>query len=467
MSYQVLARKWRPKNFDHLVGQEHVAQTLTNALNSNRLHHAYLLTGTRGVGKTTLARILAKSLNCEQSISAKPCCQCQVCLQIDQGNFIDLLEIDAASNTGVDHIRGILEDTQYAPSIGRFKIYLIDEAHMLSKSAFNAMLKTLEEPPGHVKFILATTDPNKLPITILSRCLMLPLRNMTVQQISQHLSHILDNEAMAYEANALTFLAQAAEGSMRDALSLLDQAIAYHPTGLDEQSVRTMLGVANHQSLLTLLTYLATHQSDQFIALGEALLIEGVSPSATLWAMAASLHQIALLQSIQHAPVEDDINRNQLLELARQLSPEDLQLYYQIVIHGRRDLALAPDEATGFLMTLLRLCAFQGIEDKPNQPQVVSSTTRTASRINPCNETAQNTKTLQNPDIPLASTHTPTLGTSDPQYATACNLLEKRQQIQQQACDLLENDPFAQTLKKEFGAVLLTETAKLRTTTAS
>lgn len=465
MSYQVLARKWRPKNFDHLVGQEHVAQTLINALNSNRLHHAYLLTGTRGVGKTTLARILAKSLNCEQGISATPCCQCQACLQIDQGNFIDLLEIDAASNTGVDHIREILEDTQYAPSVGRFKIYLIDEAHMLSKSAFNAMLKTLEEPPGHVKFILATTDPNKLPITILSRCLTLPLRNMTVPQISQRLSHILDSEAIVYEASALTFLAQAAEGSMRDALSLLDQAIAYHPTGLDEQSVRTMLGVANHQSLLTLLTYLATRQSDQFIALGEALLIEGISPNTTLWAMATLLHQIALLQSVQHAPIEDDIDRNQLLELARQLSPEDLQLYYQIVIHGRRDLALAPDEATGFLMTLLRLCAFQGIENTPHEPQVGVSTTQTTSRIAHCNEDAQNTTTLQNRATTLASTPTQTFGTIDPQHAV-CNPLERRQKIQQQACELLENDPFAQTLKKEFGAVLLTETAKLHTPTA-
>ncbi|AUH51931.1 DNA polymerase III subunit gamma/tau [Chromobacterium sp. ATCC 53434] len=358
MSYQVLARKWRPKRFADLVGQEHVVRALSNALKEARLHHAYLLTGTRGVGKTTIARILAKSLNCETGTTAEPCGECQACRQIDTGRFVDLLEIDAASNTGIDNIREVLENAQYAPTMGRFKVYIIDEVHMLSKSAFNAMLKTLEEPPAHVKFILATTDPQKVPVTVLSRCLQFSLRNMTPQQVSTHLAHMLDVEGIQYEAPALALLGRAASGSMRDAQSLLDQAIAYGLGEVREDGVRAMLGAVDRRYLFTLLQALSAADGAALMAEADSLAERGVSFDSALSELAVLLQQLALAQTVPTALADDEPERETIFALADAIAPQDVQLYYQIAIHGRKDLALAPDEHAGFNMTLLRMLAF-------------------------------------------------------------------------------------------------------------
>ncbi|MDP2829013.1 MAG: DNA polymerase III subunit gamma/tau [Sulfuricellaceae bacterium] len=358
MSYQVLARKWRPKSFAELVGQEHVIKALSNALDQQRLHHAYLLTGTRGVGKTTVARILAKSLNCETGITSKPCGICQTCREIDSGRFIDLLELDAASNTGIDNMREVLDNAQYAPTAGRFKVYLIDEVHMLSKQAFNSMLKTLEEPPEHVKFILATTDPQKIPVTVLSRCLQFNLKQMPPAAIIGHLSAVLEREAVTFELPALQILARAAQGSMRDALSLLDQSIAYGGGKVDEDQVRAMLGAIDQGYLFDLLEKLADSDAQGLIALAGQMETRSLSFDAALQDLGALLHQIALAQTVPEAIVEDLPGRARLLDLARRFSAEDVQLHYQIVLHGRRDLRLAPDEYAGFSMTLLRMLAF-------------------------------------------------------------------------------------------------------------
>ncbi|SCK21371.1 DNA polymerase III subunit gamma/tau [Vogesella sp. LIG4] len=358
MTYQVLARKWRPKRFADLVGQEHVVRALSNALRESRLHHAYLLTGTRGVGKTTIARILAKSLNCETGTGAEPCGECQACRQIDSGRYVDLLEIDAASNTGIDNIREVLENAQYAPTMGRFKVYIIDEVHMLSKSAFNAMLKTLEEPPAHVKFILATTDPQKVPVTVLSRCLQFSLRNMTPQQVAGHLAHVLDAEGVVYETPALALLGRAAAGSMRDALSLLDQAIAYGVGEVREDGVRAMLGAVDKRYLFVLLDALADGDGAQLMAEVETLAARGIGFDNALAELASLLHQLALAQTVPDAIASDEPERDVLFALAQRIGAEDIQLYYQIALHGRRDLALAPDEHAGFSMTMLRMLAF-------------------------------------------------------------------------------------------------------------
>ena len=358
MTYQVLARKWRPKRFADLVGQEHVVRALSNALIEQRLHHAYLLTGTRGVGKTTIARILAKSLNCETGVTAEPCGVCGACRQIDAGRFVDLLEIDAASNTGIDNIREVLDNAQYSPSVGRFKVYIIDEVHMLSKSAFNAMLKTLEEPPAHVKFILATTDPQKVPVTVLSRCLQFSLRNMTPQQVAKHLAHVLDTEQLVYEPAALTLLGRAASGSMRDALSLLDQAIAYGIGEVHEDGVRAMLGAVDRRYLFTLLAALADGDGPALMAEAEQLAARSIGFDSALHEMAQLLYQISLTQTVPAALAPDEPERDAIVALAELLPPADVQLYYQIAITGRRDLALAPDEHAGFNMTLLRMLAF-------------------------------------------------------------------------------------------------------------
>lgn len=352
MTYQVLARKWRPKRFADLVGQEHVVRALSNALIEQRLHHAYLLTGTRGVGKTTIARILAKSLNCETGVGAEPCGVCAACRQIDAGRFVDLLEIDAASNTGIDNIREVLDNAQYAPSVGRFKVYIIDEVHMLSKSAFNAMLKTLEEPPAHVKFILATTDPQKVPVTVLSRCLQFSLRNMTPQQVAAHLAHVLDTEQVSYEPAALTLLGRAASGSMRDALSLLDQAIAYGIGEVREEGVRAMLGAVDRRYLFTLLAALADGDGAALMTEAEQLAARSIGFDSALHEMAQLLYQITLAQTVPAALAADEPERDAILALAGVLPPSDVQLYYQIAITGRRDLALAPDEHAGFNMAL-------------------------------------------------------------------------------------------------------------------
>ena len=359
MSYQVLARKWRPRNFTELVGQQHVVQALVNALQANRLHHAYLFTGTRGVGKTTIGRIFAKSLNCEQGVTASPCGQCSACVQIDQGRYIDLIEVDAASRTKVEDTRELLENVQYAPSVGQFKVYLIDEVHMLSNHSFNALLKTLEEPPPHVKFILATTDPQKLPVTILSRCLQFNLKRIPVQQIQQYLQEVLQKEEIAAEPDGVFAIARAADGSMRDGLSLLDQAIAHGAGKLVAEEVRAMLGAVETAALDQLVASLL--RSDVEAVLQQVQQISSQSPDfqQLLAELLGFFQQLALAQLAPNNLHEAVCNREQILQLAQQCSAEEIQLFYQLLLQGRRDLALAPDAASGFEMLMLRLLAFR------------------------------------------------------------------------------------------------------------
>ncbi len=352
-----LARKWRPRRFADLTGQEHVVKALSNALTQGRLHHAYLFTGTRGVGKTTLARILAKCLNCETGVTPEPCGECSACQQIDAGRFVDLLELDAASNTGVDNMREVLDNAQYAPTVGRYKVYIIDEVHMLSKPAFNSMLKTLEEPPEHVKFILATTDPQKIPVTVLSRCLQFNLKPMTQQQVIQRLGHVLGQENINAEAAALNLLARAANGSMRDALSLTDQAIAHGAGALDAAGVEAMLGTVRQDYLFDILDALARQDADGLLQQPRHLSEQGISLDAALQDLGALLTKIALAQIAPQA-VEDDQEAARIVEMASKLDAETVQLYYQIAVNGRRDLPFAPDEISGFSMTLLRMLAF-------------------------------------------------------------------------------------------------------------
>jgi len=352
-----LARKWRPRRFADLTGQEHVVKALSNALTQGRLHHAYLFTGTRGVGKTTLARILAKCLNCETGVTPEPCGECSACQQIDAGRFVDLLELDAASNTGVDNMREVLDNAQYAPTVGRYKVYIIDEVHMLSKPAFNSMLKTLEEPPEHVKFILATTDPQKIPVTVLSRCLQFNLKPMTQQQVIQRLGHVLGQENISAEPAALNLLARAANGSMRDALSLTDQAIAHGAGALDAAGVEAMLGTVRQDYLFDILDALARQDADGLLQQPRLLSEQGISLDAALQDLGALLTKIALAQIAPQA-VEDDQEAARIVEMASKLDAESVQLYYQIAVNGRRDLPFAPDEISGFSMTLLRMLAF-------------------------------------------------------------------------------------------------------------
>lgn len=368
MSYQVLARKWRPKSFETLVGQDHVVRALSNALEQNRLHHAYLFTGTRGVGKTTLARILAKSLNCETGITAKPCGACNTCIEIDKGRYVDLIEVDAASNTQVDAMRDLLDNAQYAPTAGRFKVYIIDEVHMLSKSAFNAMLKTLEEPPTHVKFILATTDPQKVPVTVLSRCLQFNLRQMAGTSIVSHLQNILGQEGIPYESTALHLIARAADGSMRDALSLTDQAIAYGSQSVNEAEVRAMLGAIDQSYLYQLLEALLAGDGAALLAQAKMMDERSIAFEAALNDFAQVLHQIAIAQTVPETVADDLPERNLLLSFAQRIPAETLQLYYQIALLGRRDIGLAPDEYAGFTMSLLRMLAFTPTDAVVNNP---------------------------------------------------------------------------------------------------
>ena len=379
MSSQVLARKYRPKSFDSLVGQDHVVRALTNALNQNRLHHAYLFTGTRGCGKTTLARILAKSLNCETGISAQPCGVCSACAEIDRGRFVDLLEVDAASNTQVDAMRDLLDNAQYAPTVGRFKVYIIDEVHMLSKSAFNAMLKTLEEPPAHVKFILATTDPQKVPVTVLSRCLQFNLRQMASPTIHAHLQQVLNQENITFEPAALNLIARAAAGSMRDALSLTDQAIAYGNQTVNEAEVRSMLGAIDQSYLYNLITALQANNGAGVLEIATQMQARSLSFESALNDLANLLHQIAMAQTVPQSIAEDFPERLALLDLAQTISAETLQLYYQIAVLGRRDIGLAPDEYAGFTMTLLRMLAFMPTERSTLAPQVSTKLTAPAA----------------------------------------------------------------------------------------
>jgi DNA polymerase III subunit gamma/tau len=365
---QVLARKWRPRTFSELVGQEHVVRALGNALAQQRLHHAYLFTGTRGVGKTTLARIIAKALNCETGVTATPCGRCPACVEIDTGRFVDLLELDAASNTQVDNMREVLENALYAPTAGRYKVFIIDEVHMLSRNAFNAMLKTLEEPPAHVQFILATTDPQKVPVTVLSRCLQFGLKQIPQAQIRARLQQVLEAEGIQFEPEALPLLAHAAQGSLRDALSLLDQAIAHGAGSVARDPVRAMLGVVGHDYLHAILRALARGDGPALVE--EAARMESLSLSfeAALQDLASLLHRLALAQVVPGTVAEDDAERATILELAAQFHSEDLQLYYQIAVQGRAELGLAPDERAGFTMALLRMLAFAPAEQGAPMP---------------------------------------------------------------------------------------------------
>ncbi len=358
MSYLVLARKWRPRGFDELVGQEHVRQALVNALDSGRVHHAFLFTGTRGVGKTTIARILAKALNCERGIGSKPCGECGTCREVDEGRFVDLIEVDAASRTKVDDTRELLENVQYRPTRGRFKVYLIDEVHMLSNHSFNALLKTLEEPPPHVKFLLATTDPQKLPATVLSRCLQFNLKRLPVALISARLRQILDSEGIAVEAAAVTLLARAADGSLRDALSLLDQMLAYGGGQVTEAGARAMLGTVDRQQVVTLVERLADRDARGLLAAVAAIDEFAPDYGQLLDEVATLLQKIALRQAVPDLPEDDIYSGDLLAALAAKLPAEDLQLGFQFAILGRRDLELAPDPRTGIEMTLLRMLAF-------------------------------------------------------------------------------------------------------------
>lgn len=369
MSYQVLARKWRPRIFREMVGQEHVLQALINALDHNRLHHAYLFTGTRGVGKTTIARILAKCLNCETGVSSEPCGTCSACREIAEGRFVDLIEVDAASRTKVEDTRELLENVQYAPSRGRYKVYLIDEVHMLSNSSFNALLKTLEEPPPHVKFLLATTDPQKLPMTILSRCLQFNLKNMTPERIVNHLKFVLEQEVIPFEESALWLLGRAADGSMRDALSLTDQSISYGSGKITQAEVAAMLGTLDQAAVYEIVNALASLDGKAILGAVKNMAEQAPDYVNALAEMLSVLHRIAIAQALPEAVDNSHGDKERIMQLAQQLPAEDVQLFYQTALLGRRDLPLAPDARAGFEMVLLRMLAFkpQGVMDVPTQ----------------------------------------------------------------------------------------------------
>lgn len=360
MTYLVLARKWRPRSFDTLVGQDHVVRALTHALTTQRLHHAWLFTGTRGVGKTTLSRILAKALNCETGITASPCGVCQACTQIDEGRFVDYLELDAASNRGVEEMTQLLEQAVYSPSVGRFKVYMIDEVHMLTGHAFNAMLKTLEEPPAHVKFILATTDPQKIPVTVLSRCLQFNLKQMPGDAIVGHLEQVLGAEEIPFEVPALRLLGQAASGSMRDALSLTDQAIAYSAGNLTEESVRGMLGTIDQRHLVRLLDALQAGEASAVLEIADELATRGLSYRAALADLAILLSRVAIVQRVAQAIDDADPLAVDIKRLASSLQPDAVQLFYTVAVHSRSELAIAPDEYAGFVMACLRMLSLAG-----------------------------------------------------------------------------------------------------------
>ena len=373
MSYQVLARKWRPNTFAEMAGQEHVLQALINALDSDRLHHAYLFTGTRGVGKTTIARILAKCLNCEEGVTSTPCGVCNSCQEIAAGKFIDLIEVDAASRTGVDDMRELLDNVQYAPAKGRFKIYLIDEVHMLSKQSFAALLKTLEEPPPHVKFLFATTDPEKLPITVLSRCLQFNLKNLSAERITQHLQFVLEQEKLPFEEPALWALARAADGSMRDALSLTDQAIGHGGGNITEPDVNSMLGTIGRGYAMEICKTLTQGQGSAVLAAVSKMAELSPDYDMVLADMLSIWHQVAILQTVPEALDKGVEHYSEMLELASGVSAEDIQLFYQVCLLGRKDLSLAPDLKSGFEMVVLRALAFRPDTQPPvkNSPEPV------------------------------------------------------------------------------------------------
>ena len=392
MTYLVLARKWRPRSFDTLVGQDHVVRALTHALTTQRLHHAWLFTGTRGVGKTTLSRILAKALNCETGITATPCGVCQACTQIDEGRFVDYLELDAASNRGVEEMTQLLEQAVYSPSVGRFKVYMIDEVHMLTGHAFNAMLKTLEEPPAHVKFILATTDPQKIPVTVLSRCLQFNLKQMPGDAIVGHLEQVLGAEEIGFEVPALRLLGQAASGSMRDALSLTDQAIAYSAGNLTEEAVRGMLGTIDQRHLVRLLDALQAGQASAVLEIADELATRGLSYRAALADLAILLSRVAIVQRVAQAIDDADPLAIDIKRLASSLQPDAVQLFYTVAVHSRSELAIAPDEYAGFVMACLRMLSLSGAAGGAQQPVVAQVTQPANASSGPTGAAAAQTK---------------------------------------------------------------------------
>ena len=389
MSYQVLARKWRPKTFEDMVGQSHVLQALTNALDNDRLHHAYLFTGTRGVGKTTLARIFAKCLNCEQGVSSKPCGECSACVSIDEGRFVDLIEVDAASRAKVDETRDLMDNVQYAPSAGRYKIYLIDEVHMFSGHSFNALLKTLEEPPPHVKFLLATTESKKIPVTILSRCLQFNLKHLSPEQIEKQLEKVLKLESIESDAISRSLIAKSADGSLRDALSLLDQAIAYGDGRLQEAQVRTMLGTIDSLELDELLEALISSDAQSVLRCTDHMAEHNPDYDSVLVELLSILQRIAICQILEG----DDVEQEQMIkELSQRISKEDVQLYYQVGIMGRKDLPVAPDPRTGFEMTLIRMLAFRpaAVATPETREAIAKPTMNNTTKIKP-----EETKTVE------------------------------------------------------------------------
>ncbi len=400
MSYQVLARKWRPRIFREMVGQEHVLKALINALDHNRLHHAYLFTGTRGVGKTTIARILAKCLNCEAGVSSTPCGECSACTEIAEGRFVDLIEVDAASRTKVEDTRELLDNVQYAPTRGRYKIYLIDEVHMLSNHSFNALLKTLEEPPEHVKFLLATTDPQKLPVTILSRCLQFNLKNMSPERIVDHLKHVLTSEVIPYEEAALWLLARSADGSMRDALSLTDQAIAFGGGNVQDTEVATMLGTIDHVLIEEIMSALVAGDGPGILAAVAKFAEHAPDYDAALADLLTLLHRIAIAQALPEALDNSYGDREQILKFATTLTPEDVQMFYQTALIGRRDLSLASEPRMGLEMTLLRMLAFkpQGLVDVPT-----ASLSKTQAPAQANNEHLSGGSTEAQKDVPISA----------------------------------------------------------------
>ena len=393
---QVLARKWRPKDFSNLIGQNHIIKALTNALEQKRLHHAYLFTGTRGVGKTTIARILAKALNCELGVTSSPCGKCSPCIEIDSGNFIDLVELDAASNTQVDNMRELLENALYVPTYARYKVYIIDEVHMLSKSAFNAMLKTLEEPPDHVKFILATTDPQKIPVTVLSRCLQFNLKQIPLSLIAAHLKYVLEQEKIICDVNSLQLLARAAQGSMRDALSILDQAIIFGKGKIKESDIRSMLGTIDQVYLYDLLEAIIQKNGTELLNIADGIEAKSLSFDIALQEIAGLLHNLALVQVIPQIANENLSEYKQIVSLSKRLSPEDLQLYYQIVLQGRADLGLAPDEYTGFTMTLMRMLAFVPENSLENAKTYAIPSAKNSNEQSPSTNSKINTNSNSN-----------------------------------------------------------------------
>jgi DNA polymerase-3 subunit gamma/tau len=455
VSYQVLARKWRPRNFEQMVGQEHVLRALTNALDSGRLHHAFLFTGTRGVGKTTLARILAKSLNCEAGISSHPCGECQTCKEIDDGRFVDLIEVDAASRTKVEDTRELLDNVQYAPTRGRYKVYLVDEVHMLSTHSFNALLKTLEEPPPHVKFLLATTDPQKLPVTILSRCLQFNLKRLHPELITQYLDKLLHAEDIEFEPAALKHLARAADGSMRDALSLLDQAIAFGGGQLGENDVKQMLGTIEQGHIYTLLQKLAARDAAGLFSTVQQLNTQSPDYTAVLSELLSTLHYIAVLQQVPTAYDESMGDQEQLVQLSQQLSPEDVQLFYQIGVLGRRDLPYAPDLPSGVEMVLLRMLAFRP-EQSGELQQLSSAAPRSAATAPETNTRQAHSKapansmgdSNQQPAAPASHAHTNSAAASWSELVAQLELSGILQQLAMN-CGWVERDGNSITLTLE------------------